>query len=163
MTDSSASDSRRAATAEAPDAAPAKSGSADNGSVDSAPAGSGLTKHVPAQKTPAETAPAETAPAERRPRATLSALEHADQFASRHIGPRPDDRDKMLAFLGFNTLDELAAAAVPASIATKDRLDLPPAASEAETLAELRSLASRNRRSEEHTSELQSLRHLVCR
>src|SRR5262245_57555097 len=140
MTDSSASDSRRAATAEAPDAAPAKSGSADNGSVDSAPAGSGLTKHVPAQKTPAETAPARGRLGRRsRPRNTRN------RSPARPTARAPTARAKLLAFLGFNTLDELAAAAVPASIATKDRLDLPPAASEAETLAELRSLASRNR------------------
>ncbi|MGH8835242.1 MAG: aminomethyl-transferring glycine dehydrogenase [Actinomycetes bacterium] len=94
---------------------------------------------------PTGIAPAENATGAKAPHATLSALEHAELFASRHIGPRPSDQDKMLAFVGFTSLDELAAAAVPASIASKDRLDLPPAASEAEALAELRSLASRNR------------------
>jgi len=111
-------------------------------------------KPEPAESTSADDAPAEQAGAaqagaqqdtEKPPHTTISTLEHGDVFAGRHIGPRPGDQDKMLALVGFTSLDDLAAAAVPASIATKDRLDLPPAASEAETLAELRSLASRNR------------------
>ncbi len=76
---------------------------------------------------------------------SLPALEHAAPFAHRHIGLTAGDQDKMLAFLGYTGLDDLTSTAVPAAIATKDRLDLPPAASEAEVLAELRGLASRNR------------------
>ncbi|MCI0687830.1 MAG: hypothetical protein L0Y54_11420, partial [Sporichthyaceae bacterium] len=76
---------------------------------------------------------------------SLPALEHAAPFAHRHIGLTAGDQDKMLAFLGYTSLDDLTSTAVPAAIATKDRLDLPPAASEAEVLAELRGLASRNR------------------
>ncbi|HEX2498954.1 MAG TPA: hypothetical protein VHO00_09135, partial [Actinomycetes bacterium] len=154
MTDSSTTSGRRStATTEAaqPETAPADGASAESASgTNSASAEGASTKNASVEETsgdsiPTGIAPAENATGAKAPHATLSALEHADLFASRHIGPRPSDQDKMLAFVGFTSLDELAAAAVPASIASKDRLDLPPAASEAEALAELRSLASRNR------------------
>src|SRR5947209_14383272 len=51
----------------------------------------------------------------------------------------------MLDTLGYTTLDDLLADAVPASIREKLALALPPAASEAEVAAELRALAARNR------------------
>ena len=50
----------------------------------------------------------------------------------------------MLAVTGHASLDELTAAALPPGLADPDPLDLPPAASEAEALAELRRLAGRN-------------------
>ena len=53
----------------------------------------------------------------------------------------------MLDALGYDTVDALVQAAVPASIHVKPRetSDIPPAATEAEALAELRELASQNR------------------
>lgn len=73
-------------------------------------------------------------------------------FAARHIGPDNQAVAAMLAVIGVDSLDELAAKAVPARIL--DRLTegnaapgldrLPPPASEAEALAELRSLAEAN-------------------
>ncbi|MFD7512967.1 glycine dehydrogenase, partial [Streptomyces sp. NPDC059853] len=74
----------------------------------------------------------------------LSALEQGSPFASRHIGPDAADREKMLAQVGFGSLDELTAAAVPASIAGTGPLRLPEARTEAAVLAELRELADRN-------------------
>lgn len=50
----------------------------------------------------------------------------------------------MLAQVGYGSLDELTAAAVPDVIRNADALDLPGARTEAEVLAELRSLADRN-------------------
>jgi glycine dehydrogenase len=50
----------------------------------------------------------------------------------------------MLAQVGYGSLDELTAAAVPAVIKSAEALDLPGARSEAEVIAELRSLADRN-------------------
>ena len=50
----------------------------------------------------------------------------------------------MLAQVGYGSLDELTAAAVPDVIKNADALDLPGARTEAEVLAELRSLADRN-------------------
>ncbi|WP_030418688.1 aminomethyl-transferring glycine dehydrogenase [Streptomyces sp. NRRL F-5065] len=78
------------------------------------------------------------------PHTPLSALEAAMPFAQRHIGPDAEARAKMLAQVGYGSLDELTAAAVPDVIKNADALDLPDARSEAEVLAELRSLADRN-------------------
>jgi glycine dehydrogenase len=78
-------------------------------------------------------------------RLPLSQLEHAEPFAERHIGPSADEQAKMLAVVGYGSLSELVADAVPDAIKAFDPLDLPPAASEAEVLAELRGLAARNR------------------
>jgi glycine dehydrogenase len=50
----------------------------------------------------------------------------------------------MLDDLGFKTLDELVDAAVPGSVRSLDQATLPPAATEAEVLAELRRLAASN-------------------
>jgi len=68
-------------------------------------------------------------------------------FADRHIGPDATELARMLEVIGVDTLDELATAAVPASIleAAGAGLEvLPAAASEHEALAELRALAQRN-------------------
>ncbi|CAM5485007.1 Glycine dehydrogenase (decarboxylating) OS=Streptomyces alboniger OX=132473 GN=gcvP PE=3 SV=1 [Streptomyces alboniger] len=74
----------------------------------------------------------------------LAELEQGIPFEQRHIGPDAEARAKMLAQVGYGSLDELTAAAVPDVIKNADALDLPGARSEAEVLAELRSLADRN-------------------
>ncbi len=74
----------------------------------------------------------------------LSALEQGTPFAARHIGPDARDQAKMLAQVGFGSLDELTAAAVPETIRTTEALRLPEARDEAGVLAELRALAARN-------------------
>ena len=76
--------------------------------------------------------------------ASLKDLESAAPFATRHIGPSEDEVAKMLAVVGHGSLEELARAAVPEAIRATERLQLPPAASEAEAIAELRALAARN-------------------
>ncbi len=65
-------------------------------------------------------------------------------FPARHIGPSADEQQRMLAVTGHASLDELTAAALPPGLADPRPLDLPPAATEAEALAELRRLAARN-------------------
>ncbi|GAB3861086.1 aminomethyl-transferring glycine dehydrogenase [Nocardioides maradonensis] len=65
-------------------------------------------------------------------------------FADRHIGPGAGDEAKMLAELGYASRADLVAAAVPDSIVSARPLDLPPAATETEALAELAALAGRN-------------------
>jgi glycine dehydrogenase len=50
----------------------------------------------------------------------------------------------MLAHVGYGSLDELTAAAVPDVIKSAEALDLPDARTEADVLAELRTLADRN-------------------
>ena len=69
----------------------------------------------------------------------------ASAFADRHIGPDADEQAEMLAALGFASLDELVADAVPAAIRQAEPLDLPAAASEESAAAELAALAGRNR------------------
>jgi glycine dehydrogenase len=66
-----------------------------------------------------------------------------ERFADRHIGPGPEDIEKMLATIGAASLDDLVAETIPASILDTD-LDLPPALSEGETLSRLRDLATKN-------------------
>ncbi|MGI8534905.1 MAG: aminomethyl-transferring glycine dehydrogenase [Mycobacteriales bacterium] len=78
-------------------------------------------------------------------RPSLAALEQTAPFVDRHIGPSPDERAKMLAVVGYASLDELTTVAVPGVIAATQRLDLPPGQSEAAVLAELRSYAAQNR------------------
>jgi glycine dehydrogenase len=68
----------------------------------------------------------------------------ATTFADRHLGPRPEDVDTMLAVLGVATLDDLVEQAVPKSIRTDQPLNLPTARSEPDVLAVLRELAERN-------------------
>lgn len=72
-------------------------------------------------------------------------------FAARHIGPDSQAIAAMLAVIGVDSLDELAAKAVPTGILDRladgaapglDRLPAP--ASETEALAELRALADAN-------------------
>ncbi|GHA15743.1 aminomethyl-transferring glycine dehydrogenase [Streptomyces echinoruber] len=77
-------------------------------------------------------------------RTPLCELEQGTPFEQRHIGPDHEARAKMLAHVGYGSLDELTAAAVPDAIKSADALDLPGARTEAEVLAELRSLADRN-------------------
>ncbi len=68
-----------------------------------------------------------------------------DRFASRHIGPSPDERDAMLQAVGVASLDALIDEVVPASIRLDKPLDLPHAQSEQEFLRGLGQVASRNR------------------
>ncbi|GGS76861.1 glycine dehydrogenase (decarboxylating) [Planobispora rosea] len=65
-------------------------------------------------------------------------------FATRHIGPDADARSRMLEAVGFGSVSDLIAVAVPESIRAKDPLALHDAASETEAIGELRALAARN-------------------
>ncbi|MCX4821629.1 aminomethyl-transferring glycine dehydrogenase [Streptomyces sp. NBC_01142] len=77
-------------------------------------------------------------------RISLSQLERGTPFEQRHIGPDAEAQAKMLAQVGYGSLDELTAAAVPDVIKSTEALNLPDARTEAEVLAELRTLADRN-------------------
>jgi glycine dehydrogenase len=76
--------------------------------------------------------------------AELHALEAADSFVSRHIGPSEADIAAMEAAIVVKSLDDLIAKTIPAAIRSNTALNLPPAIDEAGVLAELRSLTSRN-------------------
>jgi glycine dehydrogenase len=64
-------------------------------------------------------------------------------FAVRHIGPSPAEQRHMLARLGYASLDELTAAALPEGTQAP-QLSLPDPLTETEALAELRRMAGRN-------------------
>ncbi|UBU17753.1 aminomethyl-transferring glycine dehydrogenase [Nonomuraea gerenzanensis] len=69
----------------------------------------------------------------------------APPFSSRHIGPSEAEQQRMLEAVGFESVADLVAVAVPEAIRAKDKLKLPAAIGEAEAIAELRALAGRNR------------------
>ncbi|MCW2777387.1 MAG: glycine dehydrogenase [Frankiales bacterium] len=75
---------------------------------------------------------------------SLRDLELSAPFAGRHIGPTEDEQAKMLAVVGYGSVEDLANAAVPDVIKATEGLSLPAAASEPEVLAELRALAAQN-------------------
>ena len=67
-----------------------------------------------------------------------------DEFVRRHIGPNEAETLAMLKAIGFDTLNALTDAAVPAQIRLGKSLDLPAARSEHQALAELKSVAAQN-------------------
>ena len=78
--------------------------------------------------------------------AELAALEEQDEFARRHIGPSEAEIAEMLKVVGAASLDDLVSRTVPAAIRQADLSALPPPATEAEAIAELRTLSEKNRR-----------------
>jgi glycine dehydrogenase len=66
-----------------------------------------------------------------------------ERFARRHIGPGPDDVEKMLAAVGAGSLDDLIAETVPPSI-LEAGLDLPDGISETEVIDVLARYSARN-------------------
>lgn len=71
-------------------------------------------------------------------------MAHTAPFVPRHIGPIGHDRTEMLHYLGFDSAEELAQAALPESIAQKEPLGLPEALTEEGVLAALREFAAKN-------------------
>jgi glycine dehydrogenase len=66
-------------------------------------------------------------------------------FANRHIGPSAPEQQAMLAALGYRSLDDLLAAALPDDARPPASLSaLPAPLTEREALAELRRIAARN-------------------
>ncbi|MBI2512562.1 MAG: aminomethyl-transferring glycine dehydrogenase [Opitutae bacterium] len=68
-----------------------------------------------------------------------------DSFERRHNGSPAADVAEMLRIVGYESLDALADAAVPAKIRLKRPLRLPAAAGERAALAELRAIAAKNK------------------
>jgi glycine dehydrogenase len=77
-------------------------------------------------------------------RPDFAALAQTDDFIRRHIGPHPADQAAMLAELGLHSMEELLQRVVPAAIRARAPLALGPARSEAQTLAALHAMATRN-------------------
>jgi glycine dehydrogenase len=81
---------------------------------------------------------------------TLQALEGNDEFLQRHIGPDAREQRDMAQALGFDSVDELVAATVPAGIARREPMDLPGPQREVDVLARLRAIAAKNRVARSH-------------
>jgi len=75
----------------------------------------------------------------------MNRLDASDWFARRHIGPSPDDRDRMLQTVKASSLDVLMDEAIPASIRLTQPLNLPPAESEHQYLRRLTTVARKNK------------------
>ncbi|HJN26646.1 MAG TPA: aminomethyl-transferring glycine dehydrogenase [Candidatus Latescibacteria bacterium] len=65
-------------------------------------------------------------------------------FERRHIGPSEHQFDEMLEELGYQDLEALTAAAVPAAILSEHRLQMEPAWDEHRLLSRLRQIGGRN-------------------
>ena len=77
--------------------------------------------------------------------ATLSELlRPTDTFVRRHLGASDRDIEAMLSAVGASSLDALVSQTVPDAIRMQGALDIGPERGEAETLAELKAIASRN-------------------
>jgi glycine dehydrogenase len=73
-----------------------------------------------------------------------AAIPPAESFVPRHVGPDEADVAEMLKTLGFESLDALIDATIPAGIRFRGGLDLPKGMTEPEVLAYFRSLAAKN-------------------
>jgi glycine dehydrogenase len=78
------------------------------------------------------------------PTSPLAKLQANDEFIGRHIGPGADDVQVMLDTIGSSSLTALIDETMPDSIRQAKALQLPPAVTEAQMLAELHDLAGRN-------------------
>ena len=76
---------------------------------------------------------------------SLAELENASEFVARHIGPTAADEQQMLTAIGAASRRALIEAVVPRSIARTHPMALPAPLTEAQALAELKAIASRNR------------------
>ncbi len=71
-------------------------------------------------------------------------LSTANEFIARHIGPRAADEQTMLATLGFDSLEALSASVIPESIKGTSVLGMQAGLSEADALASIKAIASKN-------------------
>ena len=78
-------------------------------------------------------------------RPTLAQLLATDDFVGRHIGPSAAEQAHMLRTIGVETLDGLLAETVPSTIRLAEALPLPASRTVEDVLAELKSIAARNR------------------
>src|SRR5690606_17000320 len=77
--------------------------------------------------------------------ASFTQLACHDEFVQRHIGPNPEQAATMLAALGLKSIDELVDKTVPDTIRLHENIPLGEAVTEAEALAQLKSIARKNR------------------
>jgi glycine dehydrogenase len=75
---------------------------------------------------------------------TPTSVVGSDSFVARHVGPSENEVAEMLAALGYDTLDDLVAATIPAGIRMKGRLAIGEGLSESEALRDFRAVAAKN-------------------
>ena len=75
---------------------------------------------------------------------TARPLVESTPFSFRHLGPREADVATMLGALGVASLDALIEQTVPTSIRLRRPLDIAPALTEEQMLAQMRTLAGQN-------------------
>ena len=68
----------------------------------------------------------------------------SDKFINRHIGPEEHEKLEMVRTVGFQSLDQLIAATVPASIRSSKPLSLSKPLTEFELIGKLQSIANKN-------------------
>ncbi len=68
-----------------------------------------------------------------------------DNFASRHVGPRPEEVERMLKVIGVSSMDELIDKTIPAQIRLKEPLQMDEPMSESAFLEHTRQLALKNK------------------
>ena len=71
--------------------------------------------------------------------------EREDFFASRHVGPSPEERDFMLSEIGAGGMRDLVREAVPPDLLFEGDLDLPAPMTESDYLAHMRKIARGNK------------------
>ena len=76
---------------------------------------------------------------------TLEALQYQDEFVHRHIGPSQQQIADMLAVLKLDSLEQLVANTVPASITLQKPLALGAPMNEAAALTRLKAMARKNK------------------
>ncbi len=72
-------------------------------------------------------------------------LAAAESFVPRHIGPGAPEIDEMVKAVGFETLEELIEATIPANIRYRAELGIPHGKAEHEVLADFRAMAAMNK------------------
>ncbi len=72
-------------------------------------------------------------------------MEKTQEFVWRHIGPRPNDINKMLAVLGYKSLDDLIDSCLPSVIRTKENMAVGDGCTENELLLNAKELAKKNK------------------
>ncbi|MEQ4923330.1 aminomethyl-transferring glycine dehydrogenase [Proteus hauseri] len=77
---------------------------------------------------------------------TLHQLEYRDEFIRRHIGSSPEQIKEMLRAVGVSSLNELTKKIVPDNIQLATLPDVGEGATEQVALAELKAIASQNKR-----------------
>ena len=71
--------------------------------------------------------------------------DNSKEFIRRHIGPSEKDQAKMLAAVGYKSLNDLMAGTVPEKILLKDELKIDEPMSENDALKKLKSISKKNK------------------